>query len=338
MKKIFSLLLAVMLLVSAMSLSASAANTYTAPFGTPTIDGEKSEGEWDLAAFADMNNVLSNLPMLETPSFKVMHDGTYLYVLVEVTTPAAMEDDIFICVHVPHDGCTLSGCKSYIKFVIDGGAYANNPSDYLPWGYWADSEFDGVNDLTWSPDGEKTDLLKEIKITESNGKLCAELKIAANYENALPTDAPIRFDIRVDDNNFPPLSAQAWAKMPFTWDATFNPAEAGEITLLAEGEIPAVTDPVEDDEPAESTPSEDDNPSWTPEEETDEPVQTRPVETEPEPENTENTEKADTPNTDATDKEEPAASSFPIVPVVIAAVALIAIVIVVIVLAKKKKK
>ena len=332
MKKIFSLLLAAVLLVSAMSLSASAANTYTVPFGTPTIDGERSAGEWDLAVFADMNNVLSNLPMLDTPSFKVMHDGTYLYVLVELMTPSAVEDDIFVCVHVPHDGCTVNGCKSYIKFVIDGGAYANEPNNYLPWGYWADSEFDGVNDLTWSPDGDKTDLLKELKITESNGSLCAELKIAANYENALPTDSPIRFDIRVDDSNFPPLSGQGWAKMPLTWDAAFNPAEAGELTLLAEGEVPAVTDPVAGDEPAgDNTPSEDDGPSWTPDEEEDKPVQTRPIETEPE-----DTERADAPTTD--DAEEPAASSFPIVPVVIAAVALIAIVVVVIVLAKKKKK
>jgi hypothetical protein len=71
-----------------------------------------------------------------------------MYVLVKSFYFGETPSNIFVCAHVPHDGCTLDGCESHIKLVIDGKVLVQkaNPHDYQPWTYQKDENFDGECD------------------------------------------------------------------------------------------------------------------------------------------------------------------------------------------------
>ena len=323
MKKILMVLLAVMMLVGVMSLSASAALVYNAVYGVPEIDGIVSAGEWDDAVAAEMNICTNPGKQLAShPTMKIMHDGTYMYVLIEATDAPDEIVNTVVCVHIPHDGCELDGCKSYIKFVVDGKSVAANKKDPT-WIYQKDEDWDGKTDFE-DPNGGKANLV-EVAYNFLNGRFTAELKISVNYGNAIP-EGEAYVDVRADFDNV--WATHQWAYQERTWDPTFNPAwDAGTLNFLAEGEEapePVETEPVET-EPVETEPVE------------TEPVETEPVETEPVKTEPKETEKADAPKdtekADDTEKnndvEEPAVEKggFPIVPVIaVAAVIVIAVV------------
>lgn len=105
MKKIISVLTAVVLLLSAMAMtvSANAGLKYTAKYGTPKIDGAAddlwSSVEWTQVA---LPNSTSDKPE-GTSRVKMLHDDKYIYYLVEINDPS-INGDVFEF-YVDEDSC-----------------------------------------------------------------------------------------------------------------------------------------------------------------------------------------------------------------------------------------
>ena len=197
--------------------------TCYAPKGTVTWDGIVSSGEWSDAPISYMDKVVAGTHVYASyPTFQLKHDGENLYVLVRTETTAPAEIDIFVCIHTPHDPCTLDGCTSYIKFVCDGDSVYNKGKT-APWVYSYDANFDGVNDGTASGAGG----VGHVKYGYANGYLNAEIKVVANYTDPLPIGEPFWFDVRIDDQSTDTFLTYQWMNQPLTWDPAYNPGTDG---------------------------------------------------------------------------------------------------------------
>ncbi len=104
MKKTLSLLIAVVLVLGMMSMGASANRgyTYTAPYGTPVIDGAMDDvwttAEWTQIDYALGDSVIS-------ARARILHDAELIYVLAETTDAEIDAKAEFVEFYLDEDNC-----------------------------------------------------------------------------------------------------------------------------------------------------------------------------------------------------------------------------------------
>ena len=358
MKKLTLLLACIMVFASIAAVSVSAADaSYTAAYAAsaPVIDGKADDAVWTTAVTATAAGVMgSNTGTATAPTFKILHDDTYIYALVQYADPNGtieangfvdavngknnqpVGNDYVAFLFVDADGMQ----KTYILSApaeADGSVSMNlYHSDYRKWHCnIGPGEGGGTCGYFQVAEEEEGPRAVAVRTLGANGASTIVFELRLLKEMVGNIDDTVAFELYFNDAalvngaSLWTIEAFSWAQKFFDhWSYLDNTTNYGTLILAAEGE-PVETEPVET-EPAETEPVETE-PVET------EPVETEPVETEPvetEPVETEPTE-TEPSTTAADDAEEPAA--FPVVFVVIGVVVVLAIIAAVIALKKKKQ-
>ena len=108
MKKTLSLLVAVVLVLGMMSMgiSANLGKSYTAPYGTPVVDGTV-DPVWDAAAWTEIDLPYDGNPdkTVFSARAKLLHDDNLVYVLVEATDATLDPDGDCFEIYFDEDAC-----------------------------------------------------------------------------------------------------------------------------------------------------------------------------------------------------------------------------------------
>ena len=303
MKKLLTLIVAC-LMISALALTASAASNgynYNAPAGTPTVDGI-AESLWDAAEWAKVESRDIGPSDGGHGQFKVMHDDTYVYFLMQYTDENVVQGNENFHIHLHEDNCASGkDCQDYTWHIISGG------------GAWA--KVDRVN-----LDGEGEPVMVEAFAAAEDG-MTRTFEIAMKLHGEIPTEA-IGMEVTFEDYN------PDWCG-PHSWCSTSGNANTvadwGTITFVGE------TVAVDTQAPAgDTTEAPTDDTTEAPAGDT----------TEAPAADTTEAPAADTTEAPAKDTEPTVtdgAEPFPTVAIIGIAAAVVALIAVVVVLAKKKR-
>ncbi len=200
MKKGFLLLLAVGMLLGMLGIGVAAAdnhydNSYSAPYGTPAIDGIGNDDVWKLAWWETLSvNTASNKLSVR---FKVAHDDNLIYFLVEATDPlpsSQLKETLWFQLH-SHTCSDPASCTTFTHHLM---TFAGTIYDQK-----AGANISNTN-------------YKVTKAKSGTGTICT-LEWSFDPAEAIPTDSTTAFglDFLADDYT----ADNVWIDDPQTWNA-----------------------------------------------------------------------------------------------------------------------
>ncbi len=200
MKKTLLMLFAVCVLFGMLSICTSAAETnygksYSAPYGTPAIDGKGDDDIWKLARWEDINvNAASNKMAVR---FKAAHDANLIYFLVEATDPAPsalVKETLWFQLH-SHACSTPSTCTTYTHHLM---TFAGSIWDNVAGKNVANASY------------------KVTSVGSGTSKIFT-LEWAFDPAEAIPTDSSTPFGLEWVTDDY--TESNSWVSGPQTWNS-----------------------------------------------------------------------------------------------------------------------